>query len=65
MSADPNVSRLAGGRTVTIKTDKKVVSVKWLDNGKSVKGVKKNSIPVEPFAYGYSYGARVARFELK
>ncbi len=65
MSADPNVSRLAGGRTVTIKTDKKVVSVKWLDNGKSVKGVKKNSFPVEPFSYGYSYGARVARFELK
>lgn len=65
MSADPNVSRLAGDRTVMIKTDKKVVSAKWLDNGKSVKGVKKNGFPVEPFSYGYSYGARVARFELK
>ncbi len=65
MSADPNVANMADNRTVTIKTDKKVVSVKWLDNGKSVKGAKKNSFPVEPFAYGYSYGARVARFELK
>lgn len=65
MSADPNVANMADNRTVTIKTDKKVVSAKWLDNGKSVKGVKKNSFPVEPFAYGYSYGARVARFELK
>lgn len=65
MSADPNVANMADNRTVTIKTDKKVVSAKWLDNGKRVKGVKKNSFPVEPFAYGYSYGARVARFELK
>lgn len=65
MSADPNVANMADNRTVTIKTDKKVVSTKWLDNGKSVKGVKKNSFSVEPFAYGYSYGARVARFELK
>lgn len=65
MSADPNVANMADNRIVTIKTDKKVVSVKWLDNGKSVKGVKKNSFPVEPFAYGCSYGARVARFELK
>lgn len=65
MSADPNVANMADNRTVTVKTDKKVVSAKWLDNGKSVKGVKKNSFPVEPFAYGYSYGARVARFELK
>lgn len=65
MSADPNVANMADNRTVTIKTDKKVVSAKWLDNGKSVKGPKKNSFPVEPFAYGYSYGARVARFELK
>ena len=65
MSADPNVANMADNRTVTIKTDKKVVSVKWLDNGKSVKGAKKNSFPDEPFAYGYSYGARVARFELK
>ena len=65
MSADPNVANMADNRTVTIKTDKKVVSAKWLDNGKSVKGVKKNGFPVEPFAYGYSYGARVARFELK
>lgn len=65
MSADPNVANMADNRTVTIKTDKKVVSAKWLDNGKSVKGAKKNGFPVEPFAYGYSYGARVARFELK
>ena len=65
MSADPNVANMADNRTVTIKTDKKVVSVKWLDNGKSVKGAKKNSFTVEPFAYGYYYGARVARFELK
>lgn len=65
MSADPNVANMADNRTVTIKTDKKVVSAKWLDNGKRVKGVKKNGFPVEPFAYGYSYGARVARFELK
>ncbi len=65
MLADPNVARAADDRYVTIKTDKKIVSAKWLDNGKSVKGVKKNGFSVEPFSYGYSYGARVARFELK
>ncbi len=65
MCANVNVARAEESKTVTLKTDKKIVSAKWLDNGKSVKGVKKNSFPVEPFSYGYSYGSRVARFELK
>ena len=65
MSADPNVARGGEVQHVKISTDKKIVSAKWLDNGKSVKGVKKNEFPVEPFAYGVSLSARVARFELK
>ena len=65
MSADPNVARGGDGKRVKILTDKKIVSVKWLDNGKSVKGVKKNEFPVEPFEYGVSLSARVAKFELK
>lgn len=65
MAADPNVAREVSGKTVTIKTDKKMTSAKWLDSGRSVKGIKKNSFLVEPFAYGCSYVDRVAVFDLK
>ena len=65
MCANANVARAEDTKVVTIKTDKKVYSARWLDNGKNVKDVKKNSFPVEPFSYGYSYGARVAKFKLR
>lgn len=65
MRTNVNVTITEDNKIVTIKTDKKIVSARWLDNGKSVKDIKKNSFPVEPFDYGYSYGARVVRFKFK
>ncbi|MBQ7374019.1 MAG: alpha-L-fucosidase [Clostridia bacterium] len=64
MLADANVQRLATGKTITLKTDKKIASGKWLDNGKKI--VKnKNSFVTECFPYGSSHYLKVAEFTLK
>jgi alpha-L-fucosidase len=64
MTADINVQRSSGARTVTLKTDRKIKSVKWLDNG--LKGIAKgNSFEVSMFAYGTSHNLRVAEITLK
>ena len=65
MCANTNVARAEGVKNVILKTDKRIVGAKWLDNGQKVEKVKKNEFVVAPFDYGYSYGSRVARFELK
>ncbi len=59
MSADPNVQQSGALKTVTIKTDRKVKSVRWLDNGKRAK-VKNNSFFGDAFRYGRSWVVRVA-----
>lgn len=64
MRADENVALAETERTVELKTDKKIISALWLDNGKKVK-VHNNVFVVDPFTYGHSLGARVAKFKLK
>ncbi len=65
MCTNTNVARAEEVKNVILKTAKRIIGAKWLDNGKKVEKVKKNEFAVAPFDYGYSYGARVARFELK
>ena len=59
MTADPNVQRAMMERQVTINTDKKIKSVKWLDNGEKAI-LTKNGFKVTPFKYGTSHALRVA-----
>ena len=64
MCANQNVVRAEDNKVVTLNTDKKITNATWLDNGKKVKLTNGQSFAVAPFDYGYSYGARVARFKL-
>ena len=64
MCTNQNVARAEDNKVVTLNTDKKITNATWLDNGKKVKLTNGQSFVVAPFDYGYSYGARVARFKL-
>lgn len=59
MTADPNVQRAMMERQVTINTDKKIKSVKWLDNGEKAI-ITEKGFKVTPFKYGTSHALRVA-----
>ncbi len=59
MSYDPNVQRAADKGKIAISGIKQAV---WLDNGKKIV-VEKDGFKVEPFYYGESYYARVAKFK--
>ena len=64
MTADPNVQRAMMERQVTINTDKKIKSVKWLDNGEKAI-ITEKGFKVTPFKYGTSHALRVAEVILK
>lgn len=59
MTADPNVQRAMMERQVTINTNKKIKSVKWLDNGEKAI-ITEKGFKVTPFKYGTSHALRVA-----
>ncbi len=61
MGGDPNVSNGVDDRQVCV--DSKIKSAIWLDNGKKIK-IEKNTFDVEPFAYGESFSARVAKINM-
>lgn len=65
MIADSNVQRLSGGKTITLKTDKKITNGKWVDNRNKIVKCGKNAFNCEFFAYGSSHCLRVAEFTLK
>ena len=62
MMANGNVQREEEKMFVTV--DLKGYKATWLDSGKSIK-VNKGKYYVEPFYYGSSYYARVAKFTPK
>ncbi len=64
MTADVNVQLGQDAKTVTLKTDRKIKKIKWLDNGVCVKA-KGNSFVVDPFIYGTSHALRVAELTIK
>lgn len=64
MSANLNVQRESVIKSVTLKTNAKIKSAKWLDNGEKLK-VEKNTFLASPFNYGTSHGIRVAEIVLK
>ncbi len=64
MTADVNVQLGQAAKTVTLKTDKKIKKIKWLDNGVSAKA-NGNSFVVDPFIYGTSHALRVAELTIK
>ena len=65
MSADVNVQRNSTARRVKLHTDKTVTDAIWMDNGQAVLLTDGQSFPVEPFLYGVSRYARVAKFKLR
>ena len=65
MAADVNVQLEGAARLVKLHTEKTVTDAIWLDNGKEVKLVDGQSFSVEPFLYGISRYARVAKFKLR
>ncbi len=64
MSGNLNVARTEDSRLVALNTDKKIKNALWLDSGEPVQLQTVNSFYSQPFAYGTSLCARVARFEL-
>lgn len=65
MALNVNVTRAEDNKRIVIKTDKKITDAVWLDNGKKVKLCSDQAFDAQPFDYGYSYLARVAKFKLK
>jgi alpha-L-fucosidase len=65
MCTNSNVTRMAETKRVIVKSDKKIVNATWFDNGETVKMDPDGSFVAWPFDYGYSYGARIAHFNLK
>jgi alpha-L-fucosidase len=59
---DPNVQRAVAGRRVEI--GKEIAHAEWLDNGQEIQ-TENGGFNVEPFPYGHSFVARVAKFTLK
>ena len=65
MSADPNVTLTSEeNRRIILPQGMKIEKAEWLDNGKRIK-ITENTFFVEPFEYGRSYSARVAKLEIK
>ena len=63
MVADANVQHLEGERSVTLNTERKIKSAKWLDSGEKATA-KGNVLSVLPFTYGTSHSYRVAQITL-
>lgn len=64
MTADANVQREAMEREITLNTDRRIKSAKWLDSGEKAV-ITKNGFRVLPFKYGTSHSLRVVEFTLK
>ncbi len=64
MCYNTNVTRMKEAKMVVLDTDKKVTDAVWLDNDETVRMLEDGSFFAWPFDYGYSYGARVAKFKL-
>ncbi len=60
MSCNDNVATSANAIQVRVGRD--IKSATWLDNGKKIEIVD-NGFTAEPFSYGESYFARVAKIE--
>lgn len=64
MMADANVQRASMERKITLKTDRKIKTVKWLDDN-SAGVVEDNAVRLKPFFYGTSHSLRVAEITFK
>lgn len=69
ITAVPNITLIEhdslGGELATVKIGAEIKSARWLDNGKRIKVLKKNSYTTVPFEYGVSMGYRVAKLEIE
>lgn len=64
MSSDINVADGIDKRIITLPENVKIKSATWLDTGKPVKLIDKNSFKPELFYYGTSMFARVAKIKI-
>ena len=54
-----------GGSVSDVKIDAEIKCARWLDSGKRIKVLKKNSYKTVPFEYGVSMAYRVAKLEIE
>lgn len=66
MAMNENVTKMGDKKYVTVDAPKKIKNAKWLDNNQKINIVDKkiNKYSVDPFKYGTSYYARVAKFKI-
>ena len=65
MCFNTNVTRMQETKHVVINTDKKIKNAVWLDNDEEVRFLEDGTFFAWPFDYGFSYGFRIAKFELE
>lgn len=65
MASNVNVARAEDNKIVVLHTDKTITDAVWLDNGAAVELISGQTFKAEPFSYGKSMYARVAKFKLK
>ena len=65
MFTNVNVTAMRETRRFRLKTERKILSAEWMDNGEKVEVTEDGDVIVAPFSYGYSYGIRIAKIILE
>ena len=66
MAMNENVTKMGEKKFASINCQGKIKSAKWLDNNQKITIIdkKSNKYTIDPFKYGTSYFARVAKFKI-
>lgn len=65
MFTNVNVTAMRETRRFRLKTERKILSAEWMDNGEKAEVTEDGDVIVAPFSYGYSYGIRIAKIILE
>jgi alpha-L-fucosidase len=65
MAANVNVTVLEDNKIIKLHTDKTITDAVWLNDGQAVTMIDGQTFKADPFSYGTSGSARVAKFKLK
>ena len=65
MFTNVNVTAMRETRRFRLKTERKILSAEWMDNGEKAEVTEDGDLIVAPFSYGYSYGIRIAKIILE
>ena len=65
MCFNANVTRMEDYKIVKLATDKKIVNAVWVDDDSPIELMDGQTFKTQPYPYGTSYFARVAKFKLQ